>query len=47
MKDRFSPPIKKNDIITLEITSLNSEGQGVGKYEGFTVFVPMPYPPKK
>lgn len=44
MKDRFSPPIKKNDIITLEITSLNSEGQGVGKYEGFTVFVPYALP---
>ena len=33
--------IKKNDIITLEITDISSDGNGVGKYENIAVFVPM------
>ena len=32
--------MKKNDIITLEITDITHEGSGVGKYEGQAVFVP-------
>ena len=31
--------IKKNDIYTIEITDMTHEGQGVGKIEGFTVFI--------
>ncbi len=41
--DLFSPggiTIKKNDIITLEITDITAEGSGVGRYEGMAVFVP-------
>jgi 23S rRNA (uracil-5-)-methyltransferase RumA len=34
-------PIKKNDIITLEIVDMTTEGLGVGKHEGFAVFVPQ------
>ena len=33
--------LKKNDIITLEITGMTNEGNGVGRYEGITVFVPL------
>lgn len=33
--------IKKNDIITLEISDISSDGNGVGKYDGLAVFVPM------
>lgn len=33
--------MKKNDIITLEITALTSEGSGVGRYDGMAVFVPF------
>lgn len=33
--------IKKNDIITLEIVDISSDGNGVGKYENIAVFVPM------
>ena len=33
--------IKKNDIITLEITDISSDGNGVGKHENMAVFVPM------
>lgn len=32
--------IKKNDIITLDITDITGEGNGVGKFEGMAVFVP-------
>lgn len=32
--------LKKNDIITLEITDISSDGSGVGKYENMAVFVP-------
>lgn len=31
--------IKKNDVITLEITDLTSEGMGVGRVDGYVVFV--------
>lgn len=34
------PPLRKNDEITLEIDALNSEGSGVGRVDGFAVFVP-------
>lgn len=33
--------LKKNEIIQLEIVDVTNEGNGVGKYEGMTVFVPM------
>ncbi len=33
--------IKKNDIITLEITDISSDGNGVGRYNNIAVFVPM------
>lgn len=32
--------MNKNDIITLEITALTSEGSGIGKHDGMAVFVP-------
>ncbi|MGN1114287.1 MAG: 23S rRNA (uracil(1939)-C(5))-methyltransferase RlmD [Oscillospiraceae bacterium] len=33
--------LKKNDIITLEITGMTNEGNGVGRHEGIAVFVPL------
>lgn len=33
--------MNKNDIITLEITALTSEGSGIARYEGIVVFVPL------
>lgn len=36
----MAAPFAKNDDITLEITGMTSEGHGVGRYEGFAVFVP-------
>ena len=32
-------PVKQGDNITLTVNGLGSSGEGVGKYEGFTVFV--------
>lgn len=37
-------PVQKNEYYELEITGLGHEGEGVGKYEGFTVFVPGALP---
>ena len=33
------PPFKVNDIVEMQITGLGSSGEGVGKAQGFTVFV--------
>lgn len=33
--------LSKNDIVTLHIDSITNEGNGVGRYEGMAVFVPM------
>lgn len=39
--------MKKNDVITLEISDINSEGAGVGRYDGQVVFVPYALPNEK
>lgn len=33
--------MKKNEIVRLTITGMTNEGNGVGKYEGIAVFVPL------
>ena len=33
--------MRKNDIVPLEITGMTNEGNGVGRYEGMAVFVPL------
>lgn len=40
-------PVKKGDIVEIEITGLGSSGEGVGKFEGFTVFVPGALPQER
>lgn len=37
-------PVIKNNTYTFDIVSLGHSGEGVGKYEGFTVFVPYGLP---
>lgn len=39
MPSHQNPPVKKNDDLTLSITALTSEGQGVARVEGYAVFV--------
>ena len=31
--------LKKNDLVILEITDLGSTGEGIGRVDGFTLFV--------
>ena len=33
--------LKKNELIELEITDITNEGNGVGRYDGMAVFVPL------
>lgn len=33
--------IKKNDIVNIDITAISSDGNGIGKIDGFAVFVPL------
>lgn len=35
-----TPPVKKNDTLTLTIDTVSSEGQGIGRVNGYAVFVP-------
>ncbi len=37
-------PLQKNQTIKLKIENINSDGNGVGRYEGFAVFVPLSMP---
>ncbi|MCL4462803.1 MAG: 23S rRNA (uracil(1939)-C(5))-methyltransferase RlmD [Firmicutes bacterium] len=41
------PPLVKGETIELAIESLNHEGEGVGRFRGFTVFVPNALPMEK
>lgn len=36
---KVNPPLQKNQEIELTITALGSEGQGIGRFEGYAVFV--------
>ncbi len=38
------PPVQRNDDIALTIDALGSEGQGIGRVEGYAVFVPGTLP---
>ena len=31
---------KKNDILTVEITDITGEGMGIGKADGYVLFIP-------
>lgn len=39
MSIKSSPPVHKNECISLTIDGLTHEGHGVGKYRGYTLFV--------
>lgn len=41
---KTKPPVIKNEDYVMTITDIGSEGQGVGKIDGFTIFVPEALP---
>jgi 23S rRNA (uracil1939-C5)-methyltransferase len=43
-RDTIAIPVEKNQEIDLNIEGLTHEGDGVGRYEGFTLFVPQALP---
>lgn len=47
MNNENSFPVAKNQTIPLDILSLGSDGQGIGRYMGFVVFVPFALPGEK
>ena len=40
MTERVKPPVTKNQRIELLCEDLSSQGAGVGRFEGYTLFVP-------
>ena len=36
---KSSIPVSKEELVTLKIEQIGSEGEGIGKYEGYTLFV--------
>ncbi len=44
MTKQLELPVQKNEEVELDITGLTHEGDGVGKVEGFTLFVPQALP---
>lgn len=46
-KNIATPPVRKGGIYSLDIVSLGHSGEGVGRVEDFTVFVPQALPGEK
>lgn len=44
MKETRQIPVQKGKTYDISIVRLGSSGEGVGRYEGFTVFVPFALP---
>ena len=38
-KAKFEAPFQKNDIVTVQITDMSEDGEGIGKADGFAVFI--------
>jgi 23S rRNA (uracil1939-C5)-methyltransferase len=41
------PPVQPGQVLEYTIDGLAHNGSGVGKYQGFTLFVPMAIPGEK
>ncbi|MBR4721157.1 MAG: 23S rRNA (uracil(1939)-C(5))-methyltransferase RlmD [Clostridia bacterium] len=37
-------PVKKNDIITVTVSAVSSDGSGIAKFSGYTIFIPQTLP---
>lgn len=42
--ENYIKPVSKNKTYTIDIVSLGHSGEGVGRHEGFTIFVPYALP---
>src|SRR5690606_32616694 len=42
-----SPPCTLNDVIELDVAGLTHEGEGVGRVDGYTLFVPGALPDER
>ncbi|MCR5404690.1 MAG: 23S rRNA (uracil(1939)-C(5))-methyltransferase RlmD [Butyrivibrio sp.] len=38
-KENISGRYKKDDLLTVDITDIGTDGEGIGKYEGYTLFI--------
>lgn len=45
--ERSDLPVQKNDEVVIDIIGMNHDGEGVGRVEGFTLFVPGALPGEK
>lgn len=45
--ERTDLPVQKNDEAVIDIIGMNHDGEGVGRVEGFTLFVPGALPGKR
>ncbi len=39
MSEKKNHQIEKNDIVTITIEDISNNGEGIGKYNGYTLFV--------
>ena len=39
MSNKQMAPVKKDDLVTVSITDMSEEGEGIGKADGFTLFI--------
>lgn len=44
MVTKIQSPVKKGELYTIDIQGLGHSGEGVGRYQNFTVFVPLALP---
>lgn len=41
---KTAPPVRKGQVVTVQVDDLTSSGEGVGRYEGFAIFLPGTLP---
>ncbi len=44
MKEKHAIPVQKGKIYEVPVLRLGTSGEGVGRYENFTIFIPRALP---